>query len=90
MAQKAHIVTPLTSALVLEHKADYTRYNVKQYVERKANVANAAPTNSFSGGMANFGNPIPTKPEPPMWLLVLCAMMIMAGLTWIKRKFKTA
>lgn len=91
MAQKASIVTPLTSALVLEQQSDYTKYEVKQYGKKAEQSANTAPQKGLIPNPASFaGQLIPVKPEPPMWLLVLCATMIMAGLAWIKRRFKHA
>lgn len=91
LAQKAHLVTPLTSALVLEQESDYQRYNVKQFGKGSASSNTAAPKPGSILNSTNFANPlIPIKPEPPMSLLVACAIFIMAGLTWIKRRFMHA
>ncbi len=90
-AQKAGIVTPLTSALVLEHSTDYAKYGVKQFASKAPIAAKSAQQNSpFSDAAGFAGGLIPVKPEPPMWLLVLCATMIMAGVAWIKRRFSHA
>jgi hypothetical protein len=91
LAQKAHLVTPLTSALVLEQKSDYERYNVKQYGKSGASASSVSPKQGPIANPSNFVNPlIPIKPEPPMGVLLACAMLIMAGMAWIKRRFVSA
>lgn len=86
LAQKASIVTPLTSALVLETKESYEAYGVKQYSKKNGTTTATLPKDLL-GSAAGL---IPTKPEPPMSLLIACAMMIFAGLIWIRRKFTHA
>ena len=58
LAKKAHIVTPLSSLIVLETQADYDRFNIHQ---SKNALGNAALTNAGAA------------PEPQEWLLILLA-----------------
>lgn len=91
MAQKASIVTPLTSAIVMERKSDYERYDVKQYGKSNTNANKNSANKDSNANPLGFASPlIPNTPEPPMWMLVACASLILAGLTWIKRRFKHA
>ena len=91
MAQNASIVTPLTSALVLETQQAYDKYDVKQYGKNQANASkNGTNQSNLAKALPFAGGLIPTNPEPPMGLLVASAMLILAGLKWLQRKFKHA
>jgi XrtN system VIT domain protein len=58
LAQKAHIVTPISSLIVLETQADYDRFNIK---ESKNALGNASLKNAGAA------------PEPHEWLLIILA-----------------
>ena len=58
LAEKAHIVTPLSSLIVLETQADYDRFNIHQ---SKNALGNAALSNAGAA------------PEPHEWLLIILA-----------------
>jgi hypothetical protein len=76
LAESHNLVTPLTSAVVLEHDADYKAYGVKK---SKAGV-NKSGLDQLTGGL------IPTKPEPPMFLLVVCAFIMVAMTLMLRRR----
>lgn len=82
LAEFHNLVTPLTSAVVLEHDADYEAYGVKT-------KSKSSSTKSSKIGLAALaGNLIPTKPEPPMVLLVFCALFILGMTLMLKRRKK--
>jgi hypothetical protein len=86
-AQAAHIVTPLTSALVLERDDLYARYGVKQYAKPAPQAPPAAKANgAFTALDQATGGLIPTKPEPPLSLLLAVATLILGGVLWIQRR----
>ena len=58
LADKAHIVTPVSSLIVLETQADYDRFNIKK---SKNALGNATLNNAGAA------------PEPHEWLLILLA-----------------
>ncbi len=58
LAEKAHIVTPLSSLIVLETQADYDRFNIHK---SKNALGNAALSNAGAA------------PEPHEWLLIILA-----------------
>ena len=58
LAEKAHIVTPISSLIVLETQADYDRFNIKK---SKNALGNASLTNAGAA------------PEPHEWLLIILA-----------------
>jgi XrtN system VIT domain protein len=58
LAQKAHIVTPISSLIVLETQADYDRFNIRK---SKNALGNASITNAGAA------------PEPHEWLLIILA-----------------
>jgi hypothetical protein len=89
MAESLHLVTPLTSALVLETAEMYRDYNVKKFggesVKALQDKAKQAPL-----GVPGITLPdtISTKPEPPMSLLMAIALLIMMPVLWLTRKRK--
>jgi hypothetical protein len=80
LAQSHNLVTPLTSAVVLEHDADYEAYGVKKKSNSAAAQKNKTGLNAFAGGF------IPTKPEPPMVLLVFCVLLMVSMTLMVKRR----
>ena len=60
-AQEAHVVTPISSLLVLETQADYDRFDIKK---SKNSLDNASISNSGS------------VPEPHEWILILLVAML--------------
>jgi XrtN system VIT domain protein len=58
LAEKAHIVTPISSLIVLETQADYDRFDIKK---SKNALGNAALNNAGAA------------PEPHEWVLILLA-----------------
>jgi len=97
-AEKLNLVTPLTSALVLDVKSNrdvYKQFGVIQHSTASQSQltadslkqSSAANTLSLSSGP--FGM-IPTRPEPPMWLLILCALPLMTCFLWIIRRRKVS
>jgi len=89
MAESLHLVTPLTSALVLETADMYKDYNVKQFGGEniKQPEASAATTAKGPAGMMLPGM-ISTKPEPPMSLLMTIALLITMPVLWLTRRRK--
>jgi XrtN system VIT domain protein len=58
LAEKAHIVTPISSLIVLETQADYDRFNIRK---SKNALGNASLSNAGAA------------PEPHEWLLIILA-----------------
>jgi hypothetical protein len=77
LAESYNLVTPLTSAIVLEHDADYDAYGVKR---QSAPARSKAAVTQFAAGL------IPIKPEPPMFMLVVCALFAVAMMFFLKRR----
>jgi XrtN system VIT domain protein len=61
LAEKAHIVTPISSLIVLETQADYDRFNIRK---SKNALGNATLTNAGAA------------PEPHEWLLIILAASV--------------
>jgi len=80
LAESYNLVTPLTSAVVLEHDADYDTYGMKRSLPAKAKVASTGGLNQFAAGL------IPTKPEPPMFMLLVSALLMVAMMSFLKRR----
>jgi XrtN system VIT domain protein len=59
LAEEAHVVTPISSLVVLETQADYDRFNIKK---NKNGLGNASIGNSGA------------VPEPHEWLLILLVL----------------
>ncbi|TWV97372.1 XrtN system VIT domain-containing protein [Chitinophaga pinensis] len=66
-AQEAHIVTPLSSLIVLETQADYDRFNIK---DSNGSLKNAAIQNKGA------------VPEPHEWVLIIMAVLLLIGLKY--------
>ncbi|ACU62392.1 XrtN system VIT domain-containing protein [Chitinophaga pinensis] len=66
-AQEAHIVTPLSSLIVLETQADYDRFNIK---DSNGNLKNAAIQHKGA------------VPEPHEWVLIIVAVLLLIGLKY--------
>ncbi|MBW8687456.1 XrtN system VIT domain-containing protein [Chitinophaga rhizophila] len=66
-ARKAHIVTPLSSLIVLETQQDYDRFNIK---DSNDNLKNAALNNNGA------------VPEPHEWLLIAGAVLLIIYLKY--------
>jgi hypothetical protein len=81
LAESHRLVTPLTSALVLENEANYDRYGVQKYA--KSNHSTGGNKMAALGPMTNF---IPAKPEPPMSLIMVCALFVMGIFFGIMRR----
>ncbi|MBY0550263.1 MAG: hypothetical protein K2W95_23500 [Candidatus Obscuribacterales bacterium] len=79
-AEKHHLVTPYTSALVLESQAEYAALNVKQHSDK-------SPTPQ-SKGMPNLPglDMIPATPEPPLELIMICVLLTGTTFVWIRRR----
>lgn len=91
MAEQTHIITPLTSAIVLEDAGEYTKLGVTQH--SKPSSAQSKSGGGPLDGLSQFssaGGMIPVKPEPPMSLIMACAGLIMAMGIWIVRRRRNA
>lgn len=66
-AKEAHIVTPLSSLIVLETQADYDRFNIR---ESNGSLKNAAIQNKGA------------VPEPHEWVLIIIAVLLLIGLKY--------
>jgi len=87
MAESLHLVTPLTSALVLETKEMYTDYNVQKFGGESVQHTEVATQAKESGPMGiSMPGMISTKPEPPMSLLMVIALLITMPVLWLIRK----
>ena len=71
-AEKAYVVTPLSSLIVLETQVDYERFDIKD------NENNSLKNASMSGAGA--------VPEPHEWALIIIAILFIGYLTF-KHKF---
>jgi len=67
VAKEAHIVTPLSSLIVLETQADYDRFNIK---DSNGSLKNAAIQNKGA------------VPEPHEWVLIIIAVLLLIGLKY--------
>ncbi len=83
LAETHNLVTPLTSALVLDDKSNYEKYGVKGHA--KGGGTNASAANKL-GGLSAFSGFIPVKPEPPMSLILACGLSMMGIISWLKRR----
>lgn len=68
-AQQAHVVTPISSLIVLETQADYDRFDIKK---SKNSLENAAITDSGA------------VPEPHEWVLILVVFSVLFYLYFIR------
>ncbi|MBS2008641.1 MAG: hypothetical protein JST01_16455 [Cyanobacteria bacterium SZAS TMP-1] len=87
MAERLHLVTPLTSALVLETQEMYKEYNVQKFDNESGSQTQSSPM-AKAGGPVGMMMPgmISTKPEPPMALLMAIALIITFPALWLIRK----
>ena len=69
-AQQAHVVSPLSSLVVLETAKDYERFGIKKDVSGLENA-----TLKEEGAV----------PEPHEWALLLMLVVVIGGLIWKKR-----
>lgn len=84
LAEDNYLITPLTSGIILP-QGTYADHGVKTH--KSGTVANApekAPAPAPSH--ANLLEAIPVKPEPPMSLIMLCALLMMAVGVWALRR----
>ncbi len=72
-AQRAHIVSPLSSLIVLETAADYKRFGIHKDASGLTNA-----TLKEDGSV----------PEPHEWALLLLVVALLGGLTWRNRMRK--
>ena len=90
LAEQHGLVTPLTSALVLELKSNYAAYGVTKHTQADTTtgLAKGAPAHAskFDGLNQLAGGLIPTKPEPPMSLIMACVLLLAATFFWITRR----
>jgi hypothetical protein len=85
IAEKLGIVTPVTSALVLDWKKQYRDINVEHYSQSKTTThADSASKKMFAALPDNMS--IPVKPEPPLPVTIACAILMMIGVLWSKRR----
>lgn len=66
-AEKAHVVTPVSSLIVLETQADYDRFDIKA---SKDGLKNASIKNAGS------------VPEPQEWLLIILSLLVASYFYW--------
>jgi len=81
LAEEHKLVTPLTSALVLDDKNNYDKYGVTKHSNAKAGGKSNMPQ-----GVSNLTALIPIKPEPPMSLVMACALFVMGIGLWLTRR----
>lgn len=73
-AEKAHVVTPVSSLIVLETQADYDRFDIKA---PKDGLKNASIKNAGA------------VPEPQEWLLVILSLVLLNYFCWKLQVAKT-
>jgi hypothetical protein len=78
-AEEAFIVSPLSSLVVLESKADYDRMGIKENKNTLGNAAIGATKNTLGNVIGNKG----AVPEPHEWALLAIIAAIVA---WQYRK----
>jgi len=83
LAEEHKLVTPLTSALVLDNVSNYDKYGVTKH--SSSNKPASGMANNLQG-LGNVGGLIPVKPEPPMSLVMTCALSIMGIWFWTTRR----
>lgn len=66
-AEKAHVVTPVSSLIVLETQADYDRFDIKA---SKDGLKNASIKNAGA------------VPEPHEWLLIILSLVLISYFYW--------
>ncbi|MGN6417279.1 MAG: hypothetical protein ACTHMC_07300, partial [Pseudobacter sp.] len=66
-AAEAHVVTPVSSLVVLESKADYDRFDIK-----------ASENSLHNAAIASKG----AVPEPHEWALIILAILILITLKY--------
>ncbi len=66
-AEQAHVVTPVSSLIVLETQADYDRFDIKA---SKDGLKNASIKNAGA------------VPEPHEWLLIILGLLVMSYFYW--------
>lgn len=69
-AEVAHVVTPVSSLIVLETQADYDRFDIKK---NKDSLKNASVKDAGS------------VPEPQEWLLIILSLALASWLYWKSR-----
>jgi hypothetical protein len=85
VAEKLGIVTPVTSAIVMDWKKQYRDIGVEQYSKpQTASHAGGSSKKIFEGLPGNMS--IPVKPEPPLPVTIACALLMMTGVLWSKRR----
>jgi hypothetical protein len=92
--EKHHIVTPLTSAVILENQPEIDSLTRDSAPDSNASQAKTTPSSPTSPALAGLGNIstglIPATPEPPMEQIMLCVLMIGSAVVWIKRRRKAS
>lgn len=83
-AEKHHLVTPYTSALVLESQLQYKELGVESHTA----MAKAAAAKGLA--LPGLDGLIPATPEPPMALIMVCVLLSGATFVWIRRRRQTA
>jgi len=88
LAEQLNIVTPLTSALVLDTDK-YTEYGVVKHSDSQTLAAGKPELalqslNAFSAA----SGVIPAKPEPPMTMIMAFALPLLALFAWLLRRRK--
>ena len=88
LAEQFNLVTPLTSALVLDSK-NYDEYGVVKRSEANSKTGLAKSTMNKVNPFNPLAGWIPAAPEPPMPLILLCVAFLASGFLWFHRKRKT-
>jgi hypothetical protein len=88
MAQNIHVVTPLTSALVLDVSKSMEQYLVQNNAQYGPVTQQNQAMASLSSAPGMLGQIISTKPEPPMSLLMAIALLVMVPVLWLIRRTK--
>lgn len=83
-AEKYHLVTPYTSALVLESQAESAAQLVQQHSESSGGKSKSSSLGlSALPGMDGM---IPATPEPPLPLIMICVLFTGTTFVWIRRR----
>jgi hypothetical protein len=85
VAEKLGMVTPVTSAIVMDWKNQNRSVNIEQYSQPvKTSQAGSSTSKMLEALPGNMS--IPVKPEPPLPVTIACAALMMTGVLWSKRK----
>ncbi|HEY9684240.1 MAG TPA: hypothetical protein V6C86_21860 [Oculatellaceae cyanobacterium] len=92
LAEDHNVVTPLTSALVLQHQSDYEKYQVQKHAKKHSAAETSSDTHTSNAKAPQVNNPlqalIPSKPEPPQSLLIATAVLCLGLFQLFRRNYK--